>query len=218
MTFLPIKNPEKITHNTSLKEYLNDIQKPFPETALLGFIITKHHNDMFKPSFDIGFKTLTVEGCLLTFPVCAKPKFSFFNPYYKIHKTKLILSSKKFDLDNFKDQTGATAKKFFSDADRHLWGKLYFDSSLKGLGAENNLGIEIYNSYPEFIQFFYEKITTSGEEVQFSLLVQKMGNLSFFPIIDLMFTNYEFQEISRVCTCKSHVGFPSDSGRLIMLI
>ena len=86
------------------------------------------------------------------------------------------------------------------------------------MGAENNLGIEIYNSYPEFIQFFYEKITTSGEEVQFALLVQKIGNFPFFPIIDLMFTDYEFQEISRVLTCKSFVGFPSDSGRLIMLI
>jgi|TARA_Y100000294_G_C8441472_1_gene290939 hypothetical protein len=214
MSFLFLKNP-KITHkDKSLKEYLEDSETKdsYSKTKILSFMITKRHNDMFRIYSSLEKTHLTIDGCLLTDPVCSKPKSGFFwGHYYEKYKTQLILTTKKYDLDDFNKQTNLTAKKL-GVQNRYLWGKFYFKPTIRGM--DYHLGLDIHNSHSKFLQFFYERIT-AGEEVAFKICVQKIENISFFPIIDLFFRDMDYEEISKTLGTTSSPIFPSASYKLI---
>ena len=52
-------------------------------------------------------------------------------------------------------------------------------------------------------------------EVDFKIFVQKIENISFFPIIDLFFRDWDYEKISKTLWTTSFNSFPSVSGKLI---
>ena len=219
MAYFLVPNP-KITHrDMNIRDYLNS-----SELNQLEFVLTKTNNSPFTIHHDIGNKHLFIEGGLLKYPVCSKPKFSWFASFYEINKLDVIFNVQKFDIDDLNKGRALNGRTRSPNDNQFLWGKIYFKF---GAIYKDHLVIEIMNSNENYIKYLFDLITTSKFELWFSILFQKIGplgaDLSYFPIIDLnvnqisspatgVVPGWDLYKISENLTID---GFPNNNNKIL---
>jgi hypothetical protein len=196
MSFFNIKNP-KVTHeNISLKEYLS-----LKNTNKIEIVLFKGHNSLFSSSKNIENTQLVIDGVLLKYPICGKPKFSFSYNFYEIKENQIkmfILTEdhlKKFDDDYNNSNLDCLNKRFKTNVsfdERYLTNKYRKTIYGKISPAEfsETVGIEIYGSYPEYMNLLYNDLNNTKVEIHMEIYFQVIKSWDMMPIIDMMIKSY----------------------------
>lgn len=209
MSFLKIENPEtsKSFEATSFYEYIKSNERSSFEIEF-----TKE-SPTFEIERDMNFSSLTIHGGLLKYPICGKPKVTFFNNFYSMKENKftIYLKSKIEDdaineyEDNYEyryDRISLLNKKYNTKYKRRSsinndlnYGAFY--PFIPQTRRECN-EIIIYNSYPKYLNFLYDTLLNHKKDLTINFAIQDIKEWEdFYPIIDLGINGWgrEIEEI-----------------------
>jgi len=168
-------------------------------------IVVTQDSPLFTINRNLDFTSLTIKGCLLKDPVCGLPKIGFMKNFYLMKENVFSLtieaSSEIDKIDEEKFENIFTLNKKYNT--RYI-SKRNQDLNIGSYWPYNS--INIYNSNKKYLEFFYDSVVTSKNEIRIFITFQKIKEWKiFYPIIGLKIIGGDF-DIENSIT-KNHLNW-----------
>ncbi len=192
MNWLLNKNPE-ITHkDLSFKDYLNRKSLDLSSKGkgiinCIEVVLAKKNNPDFKIEANMKNTKCTIEGVLISKPICGRPKIPFLTNFWQLRENQinLYLSTEIDSLDEINKEFDINLKNNYRN---YNYGRLYNDSSSF---SDPHTSISLYNTYSDYINFLQSSFREIDDlEIELILFLQKFEKVDFFFIFNFMIKTF----------------------------
>ena len=177
-------------------------------------IILNKNSIFFNPSINSKVSKIIFEGCILKYPVCELPKFGLFKKFDSIKQNQFTLSIETQEATELHDEQYQCNKiskinkrfntNYFFQKNKILgynlrdlnYGEVNFYNPDKHTTIGNQNYIAIYNSYKDYLNYFFNLVVNCNAEIHLDIVFQMIEEWKgFYPILDMNIRSFGAHDI-----------------------